>query len=377
MSDTLQNLPPPPPPGLNYIEAIRPSLNFILVLTPLGAALVPLIFTLFYFSTPQTRRHPVFILNILACCCGICEAAINAALETKQILYPLEPVSKELLTAVIAFTIVSPLFIDSVLLFRVLAFYPVSSTPRHVLFSILALPVLVKCGRFVAVVMYLHSFTNSSGKLPSVLLASQSTWPRNPYTMTEWTLQMIDNLYASSMFLYKLWQYQRPASNTVMIRSKNLLAHIRSLFLIALGNFVFPVIMNIATIVLVATDPSFINGTYILLSNNYVAILGIVFATIWTRKYNWNRGDGGSWSGTGKGFDPTFNPRSVFSTIRFVPAISTTHHTNDGATYISRDDSGQTQTVEMDVEMVSSSDTDTGRSLSLATAPADPEKRIG
>lgn len=193
MSNIL-DLPPPPPAGLNYIAAIRPSLNFILVLTPLGATLVPLVFTLFHFSSPQTRRHPVFILNVLACCSGICEAAINAALETKQILYPLEPVSRGLLTAVIAFAIVSPVFIDSILLFRVIAFYPLKTTPLRLLISILALPAIVKCGRFIAVVLYLNSFTHSSGRLPSVLLAAESTWPRNPYIMTEWSLQMVDNL---------------------------------------------------------------------------------------------------------------------------------------------------------------------------------------
>lgn len=196
MSNSTTNplsLPPPPPPGLNYIDAIRPSLNFILVLTPLGAALVPLVITLLFFSTPEVRRRPVFILNILACCSGIVEAALNATLETKQILYPLQPVSEALLTAVIAFAIISPVFIDSILLFRVLAFYPPHRTHKHVLFGVLLLPVVVKSGRFVAVVLYLNSFTRGSGQLSSVLLAAESTWPRNPYIMTEWSLQMIDN----------------------------------------------------------------------------------------------------------------------------------------------------------------------------------------
>lgn len=186
--------PPPPPPGLNYIAAVQTSLNFILVLTPLGAVLVPVVLILLFFSTPESRRHPVFILNVLACCSGICEAAINAALETKQILYPLEPVSKGLLTAVIAFSIVSPVFIDSILLFRLLAFFPRRFSSKKQIAGVLALPILVKCGRFVAVVLYLNSFTHSSGNLPSVLLAAQSTWPRNPYIMTEWSLQMVDNL---------------------------------------------------------------------------------------------------------------------------------------------------------------------------------------
>ena len=70
----------PPTPGLNYIAAIRPSLNLILVLIPLGSMLVPLILTLFFFS--PSRRHPVFILNILVCCIGICEA--RSTLRSKQ-----------------------------------------------------------------------------------------------------------------------------------------------------------------------------------------------------------------------------------------------------------------------------------------------------
>ena len=189
------SFPPPPPAGLNYIAAIRPSLNFILVLTPLGAVLVPLILVLFFFSSPRSRRHPVFVFNILACCSGICEAALNAALETKQILYPLEPVSKSLLTSVIAFSIVSPVFIDSILLFRILAFYPLGTTPTSRLLTIFSLPVLVKSERFIAVVLYLNQFTHTGGKLSNVLLAAQSTGHKNPYILTEWSLQMIDDMW--------------------------------------------------------------------------------------------------------------------------------------------------------------------------------------
>ena len=195
MSDPI-SLPPPPPEGLNYIAAIRPSLNFILLQTSLGSVLVPLIITLYFFSTPYSRRHPVFILNILACCSGICAAAVNAALEIKQIIYPLQPVSPSLLEAAIAFATLSPLFIDSILLFRILAFYPPYRTPKRILAGIFAFPLLVKCGRFTAVVMYLHSFTHSSGRLPSIFLAAESSWPKNPYIIAEWTLQMLDNTWA-------------------------------------------------------------------------------------------------------------------------------------------------------------------------------------
>lgn len=104
--------------------------------------------------------------------------------------------------------------------------------------------------------------------------------------------------------------------------------------------------MNIASIILIATDPSFINGSYILLSNNvstpiffgmypciqlrflqYVAIIGVVFATIWTRRQNWNRHDSpNSKSGLGPhaekannnpAFDPAVPQTTKISTLNF------------------------------------------------------------
>lgn len=188
----------PPPPGLNYTEVIRPSLNFILVVTPLGAILIPLIIVLFVFSPPQARRHPVFILNILACCTGIAEAIINAVLETNQILFPLEPISKCLLTSIVTLAIVSPLFVDSILLFRILAFYPYEMTPTTTLVAIFGFPLLVKCGRFTAIVMYLISFTKGSAKAPDLFMAASMGWPKNPYIIAEWTMQMVDNACVTS-----------------------------------------------------------------------------------------------------------------------------------------------------------------------------------
>ena len=57
----------------------------------------------------------------------------------------------------------------------------------------LALPSVVKCGRFIVVVMYLHWFTHSSGNLPNVQLAAELTWSINPYIISEWSIQMIDS----------------------------------------------------------------------------------------------------------------------------------------------------------------------------------------
>lgn len=185
--------PPPPGSGLS-VENTRSLLSFILVLTPLGAILIPLIIILFVFSPPHSRRHPVFILNILVCCLGIAEAVIGVVLDSNQILHPYQPVSKCLLIIVATIAVASPLLIDSILIFRILAFYPLDMTPTRTLVTILAFPLLVKCGRFAAIVMFLNSFTGRSTEGSQDLLrAILSNWPKNPYLTAEWTMQMVDN----------------------------------------------------------------------------------------------------------------------------------------------------------------------------------------
>lgn len=237
MSDTSVQLPPPPPPGLNGIEAIKLSLYSILVVTPLGAVLVPLIITLFVFTPPQSRRNPIFVLNIFACCSGIIEAALNAALQTIQMIFPLRPVSIALLTSVVAFALVSPVFIDSILLLRILAFYPISITPKRTLAAIFAFPLAIKCARFIVVVTYLCIFVQKTRTSSSVFAAAESIWPKNPFILSEWTMQMMDNAYAvlpfpwwarlltcsdtdryaSFFFLYKIWEFRSSRKSEVFV----------------------------------------------------------------------------------------------------------------------------------------------------------------
>ena len=76
------------------------------------------------------------------------------------------------------------------------------------------------------------------------------------------------------------------------------LKRIRGLFYMALGNFVFPVILNVVQIVLITTDRSFLDGTYVMVVNDYISILGVVFATIWTTSSQWSQKSFGSTGST-------------------------------------------------------------------------------
>ncbi|KAL5531123.1 hypothetical protein ACEPAG_3999 [Sanghuangporus baumii] len=299
MADTqLPQLPPPPPPGTNFIAAIRPSLNFILVATPLGGMLLPVIILLFVFSTPVSRKAPVFILNVIACLLGLLVAFMNGVLEVKEILQPTVPVPQAMFIATIASTLMTPMFVDSILLTRVIAFYPRRTSILTDRLRAIALPIAIKIARFVTVVLYLSNFTQQSKNLGNVLLVGEMTWFRDHYIIIEWTLQVVDNSYSSLFFLYKLRLFDAAGREGWIVRHPTTLKRIRGLFYIALGNFVFPVILNVAQIVLITTDRSFLDGSYVMFVNDYISILGVVFATIWTTSSHWSQKKFGSTGST-------------------------------------------------------------------------------
>ncbi|KAJ7664721.1 hypothetical protein B0H17DRAFT_853587, partial [Mycena rosella] len=57
---------------------IRPAFTFLLIPTVFSAILVPLLIMMFALSTPQIRRTPIFILNVVAICLGITLGGIVA-----------------------------------------------------------------------------------------------------------------------------------------------------------------------------------------------------------------------------------------------------------------------------------------------------------
>lgn len=56
---------------------------------------------------------------------------------------------------------------------------------------------------------------------------------------------------------------------------------LRTLYYIAVSNFVFPILFNIAEIAIVFYDPNFFHGATVVTVNCYVTIIGVILATIW------------------------------------------------------------------------------------------------
>lgn len=70
--------------GVNLITVIKPSLTILMVQLPFMAILIPLIFALFWFSTAELRRKPIFILNVVAILLCLTYGALSSSLQVRQ-----------------------------------------------------------------------------------------------------------------------------------------------------------------------------------------------------------------------------------------------------------------------------------------------------
>jgi len=289
-------LPPLPPPGTAFIAAIKPQLTFLLLAVGLGSPQVPIAIMLFFFSTQQTRRHPLFISNVLVCSLTLAHSILNIVIETTNILEPTRILPTSTYITQVALSFLVPWTCDAVLLVRLLAFFPKETTEISTYLRVLAFPVIVKTGRLSVVIAYLCSEVSEVKGSISILAVGQANWFRNPYVTTEWMLQVCDNAYLSSFFLYRARAFYKESASGTVYRTRTVLQRIKVLLTVALGNFVFPVIMNIVQVIFVLSDHNFTRGAYVIIANSYITPLGVLFATVWTSSKIWESSNMPSYS---------------------------------------------------------------------------------
>ncbi|KAI6115382.1 hypothetical protein EDD16DRAFT_1071131 [Pisolithus croceorrhizus] len=122
----------------------------------------------------------------------------------KALIDPFNQVSKSVYIASVIFALFPPLLYDSILLVRLFALYPISTTPATTLLKIFAFPFCVKCARVIVLSIGLNEYVSS--ELTTVTLEEDeaTAWFRNPKMTAEWGMQIADNLYSVSIFLYNL-----------------------------------------------------------------------------------------------------------------------------------------------------------------------------
>ncbi|KAI6154149.1 hypothetical protein BKA82DRAFT_24212 [Pisolithus tinctorius] len=239
-----------------FVVAIRPSFNYILASTALSACLFTLLVALFVFSTRESRRRVVFRLNVFAICLALTLGTLIGLACGK-----FNHAWKQYYVVAVAFALWCPLLYDSILLTRLVVLYPITSTP----------PVLT---------LFLDGYIKSEIITKGPFVQEQdASWYRNPKIAAEWIIQMADNLYTVGLFLYKL--HVRTFIDTKGISAKY--------FTSPVANFVFPLLFNIAQIILIMTDRHPAAGIVIVVINNYMAVMGVLCATLWFSGSEWVR----------------------------------------------------------------------------------------
>jgi hypothetical protein len=179
------------------VISLHHFLTVILIVAPLGAVLLPIIAVLLFFTPSESRKRPVFILNILACLLGICQAIYFSCLNSYVILHPDKPLSPTAARASIAILLAPPILIDSILLFRLLAFYPIQLTPRYTLIAILTPTFLSKAARLACLIAFLVTYPIARLNGPSYATLPGLVWGRGPWIIALLALQALDNSYVS------------------------------------------------------------------------------------------------------------------------------------------------------------------------------------
>ncbi|KAI6103100.1 hypothetical protein EDD16DRAFT_1525387 [Pisolithus croceorrhizus] len=225
----------------DFIDTIRPPFQFIVGVTALSGCLVTLLLVLSVFSTQDSRKRPAFCLNIIAISTAVVLSILSGITSGRAILYPFSPTGEGIYIATIFFALFPPVFYDSILLTRLLALYPINVTPD-----------------------------------PPSSRYSYSQYVSNAVVSLSW--------YSVSIFLYNFH-----ARTSKMKYPGHIGRRIRQIVFISVANFILPLSLNIAQIVCITTSHSFAMGTMVLLTNNYVSVIGVLCATIWFSGTEWIR----------------------------------------------------------------------------------------
>ncbi|PFH45385.1 hypothetical protein AMATHDRAFT_51682 [Amanita thiersii Skay4041] len=280
-----------PPPGLNYLLVVQPTLGLMMAELVGTAILVPLLIILLFFSTKQLRRKQIFTLNVISILLGL-STGISSTLVLRQgIINPTKPLTS-VQYALLGYSIlIIPIFVESILLFRLLVVYPYHAIPLCIFLMIFIPLGYIKVARVVNISLFAgHIFSLTKAGL-SPIVAIQVGWTKESvFAKTAWFLQVIDNTTCSCLFLYKL-NIPKILTNLRTVSNENETFNgsntIRGIFWIAVSNFVFPVLLGIAQLIFVFHDPSFFHGIIMLVTNDYVSIVGVLLATVWSASGRW------------------------------------------------------------------------------------------
>ncbi|KAI9567164.1 hypothetical protein HD554DRAFT_1031848 [Boletus coccyginus] len=269
----------PGSPELVSIAVVRPLLQSLLLAHTLLTLLVPLLIALLYYSTRRSRRQPIFVLNVLAIAIAFSVGVLADFAGIHGILSPQEILSPLLWVASGVIVVFQSILVDLILFIRLVTVYPLTQVGPRRFALITFLPILLKVLRVVNVIIFLKLEIESGSN-------AMNTYFTLPNLKIEWAAQVVDNTYASIMFLWTIRGRRTTEylSDSTIARQTTLTYRLRSLFRIALSNFVIPTLFSVVQLIITFLDVDAILVGDIIYANGMLSVYGVAFASVWAGK---------------------------------------------------------------------------------------------
>ncbi|KAJ8700370.1 hypothetical protein PTI98_003400 [Pleurotus ostreatus] len=276
-----------------YLQALDKTLKVIILSSIWLGVSIPLLFALFFFSTSRLRCQPMFIFNVVSICVGIAMGLLNMQTLVPPLVDPLRLVDRR---GILAYTFIStsvPIMVESILMFRLFAVFPYRQTPKRLFFSIFIPLGLLKAARVGNVIEFMVTFAritrSATTNQEMGALSLRHAGPK-----VEWFLQVVDNTTASVLFLWRL-NLNKSLSPPSATQPNSYSSRLRTLFWIAITNFIFPVLVSITLLVLYFREGDYLKILMCIISNAYIEIIGVLMATVWAASTHW-QAENPSWS---------------------------------------------------------------------------------
>jgi hypothetical protein len=211
------------------------------------------------------------------------------SLAIHSMLSPLNPWPPSINIAIGIIGAFQSILVDLILLLRLTLIYPYTIVGPKRFALITTLPVLLKIARLINMFMFIKVLADAArGPTGSENIAV--VWATTPYLKIEWSSQLADNFYASMAFLWAIRlrkKYRSSVASEASPWRTTFGQRIRTLFYISVSNFVFPSLLSLAQLVVVYKNVYVLTVNEIVLVNTMVAVIGVVFATVWAGSVNY------------------------------------------------------------------------------------------
>ncbi|KAI1787115.1 hypothetical protein LXA43DRAFT_896767 [Ganoderma leucocontextum] len=271
------------PPLSEALPFLKGGLTLLVVSTVFASFLIPTTVLLFFFTPVRIWRTPLFIFNVLSIVLGLTLQTLYVYVIINTTL--VRPLPSALVLMIVVMNFLVPICVQGILLVRLIGVYPPTRNTRKQNLAIYVPVVAFKMARLVNAAYAGRDLVDHTPDL-SIITAAQIVWG-SKFVKVEWFLQLFDDMFVSGLFVHRLYvsaMMKKEADiDTGHSGSDSWTERIRTLYYIAVSNFVFPILFNIAEIAVIFYDPNFFHGAIVVTVNCYVTIIGVLLATIWAQ----------------------------------------------------------------------------------------------